>query len=269
MPSPIIIPVYSHLDYTGRCLEAIWRNTKQEAYHIVLVDDAGKDPVTAEWIRSLHGYDPDNVPSILIHERNQGYTKAVNTGIRFALEQLHNWSFLVLLNTDTEVQPGWLEAFEETVTMAKGVGVVGAKMLSMDNPDSIIHGGTMDLLGTHKGGLESQGHCDKRSDEVWITFAAVAITKEALLYCGLLDPKYLNFCSDSDFCLTARSKGFRVVYQPKCRILHKQSATVSEAVPMQKLILDQQTLVDRWGGQWLQNILKEMPFGLSRNIKQQ
>lgn len=266
-PVPIIIPVFGKLDYLEKCILSIWENTSLD-YQLILIDDVGNPPVTIEWLRSLEGYSAENPPLLISHDRNKGYTRAVNTGIRYALFNLPSWDFLVLGNSDIQVQPKWLEAFKETVDNAKDVGVVGAKLLSMDDPDLICHGGTLDLLGTHKAGRVSQGHCDKRTNEVWVTGACIAVTRECIITCGLLDNGFRNFASDSSFCLTARMRGFRVIYQPKCHVIHKQSATVSEAVDNRSLAADQQRLLDLHGGQMLQNLVKELPFGISRNMQQ-
>lgn len=266
---PIIIPVYGKLDYLSRCLSAIWENSGSEEFQIILVDDRGPETVTADWIRSVPGYDDDRKrektpPIIISHMRNLGYTRAINTGIKHALQRLSGWLFLVLLNTDTEPQPGWLAALRETAEKAHRVGIIGAKLLHTENPDQIIHGGTMDLLGTHKGGQESKGHCNKRTDEVWVTGACMAITRECLIDCGLLDSNYLHFCSDSDYCLTARSRGYRVIYQPLCRVFHGHSITVREVVDQRKIAMDQQRLLDKWGGAMLREWLLELPMHLYR-----
>jgi GT2 family glycosyltransferase len=273
---PIIIPVYGNLGYLAQCLEAIRQNTRLP-YQLTLVDDCSPvgESVTVQWLEGVGaslGWDGPWTSSLTVirHPQNRGYTQAVNTGIRYCLEARHRrpWQFLVLLNTDTQPQPGWLEAIRETVDNASNVGIVGAKLLSMDNPDQILHGGTMDLMGTHKGGSDRQGHCQKRTDEVWITGAVMAITYECLLHCGLLDHGWRHFCSDSGYCLEARLRGFRVIYQPKCRVLHKQSATVSRVVEGSQLQRDQQRLLDRVTGQIYRDLVAELPFGVSRNLQQ-
>lgn len=275
---PIVIPVYGNLGYLANCLKAIQDNTQgAPGYYVILVDDcspAGEKP-SHVWLGELLNAGHLSLPftdtiSIRRHERNSGYTQAVNTGIRYALERRHEspWSFLVLLNTDTLPQQGWLNALQETVSQAANVGVVGAKLLSFDNPDQIIHGGTMDLLGTHKGGSERSGDCGKRTDETWVTGAVMAITYDCLVECGLLDRGWRHFCSDSGYCLEARLRGFRVIYQPKCRVLHKQSATVSKVVDMPQLQRDQQRLLDKVGGKLYRDLIAEMPWGISRILQQ-
>lgn len=263
MTVPVIIPVYGKLDYLVNCLRAIENTTKAEDIKIVLVDDLGPERITESWVREYSGKDYSQI--VITNERNLGYTRSVNAGIRYAMECIEDWSFMVTLNTDTEPQAGWLKALEETVERAHGVGIIGAKLLSADDHDQIIHGGTMDLLGTHKGGLESKGHCAKRTDEVWVTGACMAITRECLLQCGLLDSLYKQFCSDSDYCLTARSRGFRVIYQPECRVIHGHSVTMRDVVDQQKIGIDQQRLLDKWGGKMLQEWLRELPMGMYRN----
>lgn len=163
--------------------------------------------------------------------RNLGFTKACNEGIRYAMNI--GFDIVWLLNNDTTVENidlAILSLYEEFTSNPK-TGVVGFKILSMDDPDFIHHGGTGVAFpaGAHKVGYVSQGNFDKRTKEGWVTGASMAISSGCILDCGCMDERFVNYGSDSDFCYTARSKGFDVVYLP-IPIQHKigQSARPSQ-----------------------------------------
>ncbi len=59
--------------------------------------------------------------------RNLGFTGAANLGARHARGE-----YLVFLNNDTEVEPGWLEALLDAARSGPEVGAVGAMLVGPD-----------------------------------------------------------------------------------------------------------------------------------------
>jgi GT2 family glycosyltransferase len=161
---------------------------------------------------------------------NVGFTRACNQGIRYAM----NYGFDVVwfLNNDTKVVDlaKAVEDMEKEFSDHGATGVVGHKILSMDDPDFIHHGGTGACIpsGVHKVGRVSMGNLDERTQERWVTGASFAIVAGVALEIGVLDERMENYGSDSDYCYRARYAGFDVVYLP-IPILHKigQSANPS------------------------------------------
>lgn len=162
--------------------------------------------------------------------RNVGFTKAINEGIRYGLNQA--FDVIVGLNNDTEIPDlkSLVEAIETEFTASNKTGVIGFKILSMDDDDFIHHGGTGACVpaGVHKVGRVSLGQLDTRTREKWVTGAAFAISSGLALEIGVMDERMVNYGSDSDYCYRARLAGFDVVYLP-VPILHKigQSQTPS------------------------------------------
>lgn len=164
--------------------------------------------------------------------RNFGFTKACNEGIRYGVNAAYD--VIWLLNNDTFIPDikKAIQELEEEFDKNPNTGVVGFKILSMDDPDFIHHGGTGACVpsGVHKVGRVSMGALDTRTIERWVTGASMAISSGCLMEVGLLDEKMVNYGSDSDFCYRARYCGYRVVYLP-IPVLHKigQSQNPSEA----------------------------------------
>ena len=100
MKVSIVIPLYNQVTYTRLCLESL-RATSTAPVQIILVDNASSDE-TADYLKTL----PD--VTVISNEENLGFAGACNQGIRAAVG---DW--VVILNNDVIVAPGWLEGMLE------------------------------------------------------------------------------------------------------------------------------------------------------------
>ena len=100
----IIIPLYNHLHYTQLCLESIARHTRH-VIQLILIDNASSDG-TAEYLASL-----DDV-TVIRNPTNLGCAGAWNQGV----EAASGAEWLVILNNDVIVSPGWLTGLIEAAT---------------------------------------------------------------------------------------------------------------------------------------------------------
>lgn len=183
------------------------------------------------------------------NKENIGFSKANNKLVQTQLKD-NNIDWIWLLNNDTTVEPSTLDnLLIQLPQYPKNIGVVGFKILSMDNPDLIHHAGTYDCFpaGVHKSGSVKLRQHEKQSFEKWVTFASVLIRREVFEQIGLLDPQMFNYFSDSDFCFRARYAGFKVAYEPCFVIKHKIGQSQSPS-PAQMKILQRDSLVfqNKW-----------------------
>jgi len=177
--------------------------------------------------------DKNNIEVWNSNNNNIGFTAGNNRNIE-RIRVMTNPDWIWLLNNDTTVPKETLEAIQKVLpTLDKEIGIVGFKILSMENPDLIHHAGTGDCFpfGRHKSGSVRLKQFNKRTNEKWVTFASVLIRREVFESIGLLDEKMVNYYSDSEFCFRARYNGWRVIYEPSFVIHHKigQSQNPSEA----------------------------------------
>jgi GT2 family glycosyltransferase len=108
----IVIPVYNRWDLTEVCLESISTHTPQP-YEIIVVDNGSTDQTS----RGLRSSDA----SVIVNGTNLGFPMAVNQGIQAACGE-----YVCVLNNDTEVTDGWLEAMLEALAVS-GTGMVGPR----------------------------------------------------------------------------------------------------------------------------------------------
>ena len=116
-PVAIVIPIFNAAALVERCIESVVRWTSAPTT-LILIDDASTDPAIDALLRKYAGY--SNI-SILRNAENIGYTKSSNRGIE-ASGRAH----VLLLNSDTQVGPRWLDRLVETASSDASIGTVTA-----------------------------------------------------------------------------------------------------------------------------------------------
>jgi GT2 family glycosyltransferase len=109
----VIVPVHNALNETGRCLQAL-RAHVDEGTAVIVIDDAS----TESGIDALmDGLPPAWVP--VRNEHNLGFVGTVNLGMALAAGE-----DVVLLNSDTRVSAGWLDAIEACAASDPGIASI-------------------------------------------------------------------------------------------------------------------------------------------------
>ena len=105
----VVIPVYNAFEKLKKCLASVLGHTDLDRVHLLVIDDASTDERVFPYLRGLserYGFE------LRRHEENLGFVRTVNEAI--AARRGH----LVILNSDTEVPPGWLERLLEPILKA-------------------------------------------------------------------------------------------------------------------------------------------------------
>jgi GT2 family glycosyltransferase/glycosyltransferase involved in cell wall biosynthesis len=218
----VIIPAYNHWDYTRLCINSILETTRTSKLHfeIILADDCSTDETrsAAQAYPFLH---------IVKTTTNSGFLRNCNNAAKFA-----RGKYLLLLNNDTVVSPGWMDMLFKVMEEEKTAAIVGSKLLY---PDRTIQeaGGILWSDGTAsncgRGHDKSFLGFDYLREVDYVTGASIMIRKSFWDAVGGFDERYENaYCEDSDLAMAARAKGYRVLYQPKSEVVHFESVSYSE-----------------------------------------
>jgi GT2 family glycosyltransferase/glycosyltransferase involved in cell wall biosynthesis len=97
----VIVPVYRGEQATRRALESVLASRGDCAFELVVVDDASPEPAISAWLRELAGR---GAVTLIAHAENRGFVHSVNEAMA-----LHPGRDVILLNSDTEVAPGWID----------------------------------------------------------------------------------------------------------------------------------------------------------------
>ncbi len=155
---------------------------------------------------------------------NLGFAGGNLVGIRHLLER-HDCGWILLLNTDVEVDQGFLPPLIEACREAQ-VGAAGPKIYFHQPPDLIwAAGGRLRLRETvtqEFGIREPDGPAwDKPKDVTYLTTCCLLVPSDALERVGLFDPMFFIGVEDADWCRRALDAAFRLRYVPQSRIWHK------------------------------------------------
>jgi GT2 family glycosyltransferase len=222
-----VIPTYNGRALLETCLASVLRHLPRETTwftEIIVADDASTDG-TAEWLAIAH-------PQVRLvrMERNAGFCAAANAGLAAA-----RGHFIQLLNNDTEVTSGWLQAglapFADPT-----VGSVAPLVLVRTNPERVDSAGdTYSLAGwpTKRGHGQPVGRWSNGPlEEVFAASGSSAFYRaEAIAQVGGFDPLLGSYYEDVDLGFRLRWAGFRCIFNPRCRILHEISATYNHSRP--------------------------------------
>jgi GT2 family glycosyltransferase len=159
---------------------------------------------------------------------NLGYAGGNNAGIRYALAQGHEYVFV--LNNDTIVEPDAIRKAVEVAQQDPRIGAVGVKVLAWDDPTRVwvaygevtYRQGLVRLIGYYW--RDDERFAEQRDVE-WVPGTAVLLSRRALEEVGLFDEAFFAYHEDVDWCTSARKRGYRVVFAPQGRILHKGHAS--------------------------------------------
>ncbi len=116
-PVVIVVPIYNAAALTERCIESVLRWTSAPA-RLVLIDDASPESDVGPM---LARYASRTGISIIRNASNLGYTRSSNLGIAVAGD-----SDVVLLNSDTQVGPRWLDRLRAIAHADDSIGTVTA-----------------------------------------------------------------------------------------------------------------------------------------------
>jgi GT2 family glycosyltransferase len=118
VPIDIVVPVYNAADDLNRCIESVLAHTGGD-YRLIVIDDASPDPAVRAYFAQL---ETRRLPQIrlLANERNLGFTLNANRGMSAA----RAGADLVLLNSDTVVTRGWLDALARCAAADPAIGTI-------------------------------------------------------------------------------------------------------------------------------------------------
>jgi len=159
----------------------------------------------------------------VVLSRNCGYAHACNVGASHAAAE-----FLVLMNADVEVTPGWLTPMLNLLEEQADIAAVGNKHLDFDGRIQSV-GSEYDYRTNcfehvHRGAPDGSHPeiCTVTERDV-MTAACLCIRRGVWETLGGLDERFrIGYWEDSDLCLRIRERGGRILYCPDSVIRHRQ-----------------------------------------------
>jgi GT2 family glycosyltransferase len=215
----IVIPNYNGKRLLDTCLGAVAAQSHpRHLTEIILVDDASTDDSVA--------YVKERYPGVKVVAlaRNSGLAVACNAGARAASGDL-----LVMLNNDTEAEPGWLAALVAAAEANPRAGAIASKMLLFDRRDTLHNAGDMmgaDGIPRNRGVWQvDRGQYDSDTCVFGGCGGGVAYRRAAWEAAGGFDERLFMYLEDVDLAWRLQMLGWDAVFAPGARLYHQLSAT--------------------------------------------
>ncbi|MBI5403110.1 MAG: glycosyltransferase family 2 protein [Ignavibacteriae bacterium] len=220
----VIIPNFNGLENL-KCVLASLRAQTVKDFGIIIVDNGSADGSVE--------YAEENIreATVIKNETNLGFSKAVNIGINYSLEN-NNPDYIILLNNDIEVEKDFIEKGIDTFTKMKDAGFIACKMLNFfkreiidDTGDFIRRNGGIPMARGH--GEKDTGQYDK-PEYIFGACAGAAFYKAELFRnAGLFDEDFFAYLEDVDLSFRFQLAGYKCYYNPKIVCYHKRRETTS------------------------------------------
>jgi len=237
----IIVPVYNEISQTIACLKSIYQQRVSCTYEVIIADDASPDP--------FHKILKD-IPGIryVRHPQNLHFLLNCNRAAEHARGE-----YLIFLNNDTLVKPGWMENLLATFREHGNVGIAGSKLVyptgELQEAGGIIW---EDASGWNWGKGQNADHpiYNFVRDVDYISGASLMIPTELWKEIGGFNEELEKaYYEDADLCFKVREMGYRVVYQPSSVVVHIEglsSGTDLNAGAKQYQLVNQKIFKERW-----------------------
>jgi GT2 family glycosyltransferase len=221
-----VVLTFNQTDVTLEFLEST-RKLTYPNYEILICDMGSEvDPTS----RILAG----NYPHTKVYrsETNLGAPAGKNFGIRKAKGE-----FIFSVDNDTVVTPDLVEVLLEPFYHDPNIGVTCPKIRFYNNPEIIQFAG-FNPINPFTGRNTAVGSNEKdngQHDKGSYTFSghgcAMMVKREAIDKAGMYPEKFFLYYDEMDWSARIVKAGYKIYYEPKGIIYHKQSMTLGKASP--------------------------------------
>jgi GT2 family glycosyltransferase len=214
MPEPVtvVVPTWNGERWLPGLFASLRAQTRAPV-EVIVVDNGSEDD-TLGWLAREA---PD--ARLLAQGRNTGFAVAANRGLLAA-----GTEFVALVNSDVELDPGWIETMAARLADEPACASVACKMVRLG--DHAVLDDCGDVL-RRDGVCEQRGHGrvdDGRWDAPGEVFGACAgaalYRRSAVREAGAFDERFFSYLEDVDLALRLRLGGWRCAYEPRAVARH-------------------------------------------------
>lgn len=230
MDLSILIVNYNTRELTLDALRSVYRSQTNYTFEVILIDNHSTDG-SVEAIKEEFSQ-----VKIIENQENVGFAKANNQGIRRAAGR-----YILLLNSDTIIQPDTLEIMLRFMDQHPNIGASGCKVVLPDGSldkacrrgfptpsASFYYAFGLAKLFPHvpKFNQYQLSYLDPDDDYPvdCLVGAFMLVRREVIDHVGMLDEDFFMYGEDVDWCYRIKKAGWEIYYYPKTSIIHYKGA---------------------------------------------
>jgi len=246
-PASIIIVTYNNVILTEQCITSIYKNTAYPDFELIIVDNASTDG-TRDYLDRLVN-ERENV-KVILNENNKGFAGGNNQGIQAA-----KGDYIVLLNNDTIVTPGWLGKLISILEKNKTAGMLGPTTNYSCNEAMIkVDYKSIEEMERFAGGYAA-GNEGVHFEVDMLAMFCVIMRRRTIEEVGLLDDRFgTGMFEDDDYAMRVKERGYKILCTREVYIHHYGKASfkqISEDKYFKLFDENRKKFEKKWSKKWI------------------
>jgi N-acetylglucosaminyl-diphospho-decaprenol L-rhamnosyltransferase len=226
-PVDVTVSIVAHgnRDLVLGCIRSLVADSsRSRSIEIIVLDNASEDG-TADAIRG-------SFPNVLVLERHERAGFGANHNL---VASQARGKYLFVLNDDTVVAPGSVDALAGYLDEHHEVGTVGARIRSSDGKVETFVLRFPDLIGALRYAIQPWRPLEPRWDGLrprrvdWVTGCAMMIRSAAFAKANGFDEGFFMYAEDKDLCLRLARLGWQTHLSPAAEVVHFGAASTQKA----------------------------------------
>ena len=218
----IITINYNQLQLTCELLESLRKVTYPSVEVIVVDNHSAINPTTVI---------SEKYPEVrlIVSDENLGFAGGNNLGI-----QASTGDYLLFLNNDTEVDPGFLEPLVALFESNPAAGAASSKILYHNSGETIQYAGSTRIdpfTGRSKriGYMEKdRGQYNMQQQTDLAHGAAMMVPRRVIDHVGMMPEFFFLYYEEVDWCESIKKAGYKIYFVPDSKVYHKESMSIGK-----------------------------------------
>lgn len=212
-------------------LPTVLMHTQTQDCEVVVADNNSSD----NSVEVMQQYFPE--VKLILLDKNYGFAEGYNKALQQVVAK-----YVVLLNSDVETTPGWLNPMIEHLERHPETVAVQPKILSYANKSMFEYagaaGGYIDRYGYPfcRGRIlheleEDRGQYDNATQVFWATGACLCMRRADYMEAGGLDDDFFAHMEEIDLCWRLQARGKKIMCLPQSKVYHVGGASLDSESP--------------------------------------
>lgn len=248
----VVVISYNQWHLTERCLHSIAEHSDTQALEVIVIDNASADE-TPQRLQAWVDQDPAH-RKIVLNSDNRGFGPAVNQGLALAQGE-----YLVILNNDIIVGPGWLRGLRRHLEVNPELGLLCPVTNNIGNEAQVALQGSTPAEVFESARHYNLGRAGKLLPLTIAAFFCVMMPRRVYSAVGGLDEQFVpGFFEDDDYCLRVRALGMTIGCAEDVFVYHELSASFDKlSVTRRQAVFERnKALFEKKWGAWKPHVYR-------------